>query len=170
MFHLTQPGGPQRPMTPPPRPRTLVEVLGIGRTETVNGVPLTLLSYERYREGDFVTFSLTSRRGFHLDYPSPEIFMRVGPAAATATPRFSDSGGGGGGDGQELRFRYSFGFSPPMPDDAADWVVEVTKIEWVRPYRQPERKVAHVDEGPWRFVIRPERTQAGSSSSTSLPM
>src|SRR6185503_9077181 len=132
-FTLHTPSGPNQPVPqPPPRPRTLVEVLGIGRTVMVNGVPLTLLSYERYREGDFVTFSLTSRRGFHLDYSSPEIFLRVGPAASTATPRFSDSSGGGGGDGQELRFRFSFGFSPPMPDDATDWIVEVTKIEWVK--------------------------------------
>jgi hypothetical protein len=42
-----------------------------------------------------------------------------------------------------------------MPDGAADWVVEVTKIEWVRPYHSPERKVASVDAGPWRFRIRP---------------
>ena len=142
---------------PPPRPRTLVEVLGIGRTETVNNVALTLLSYERYREGDYVTFSLTSRRGMQRDYPTPEIFMRVGPSGATETPRFSDGGGGGGGGGQELYFRYSFGFGPPMPDDVNDWIVEVTKIEWARPYRGPERRVARVDEGPWRFVIRPQR-------------
>ena len=142
-------------MPPPPTPQTLVEVLGIGRTETINGIPLTLLSLERYREGDVVTFSLSSRRGLHLDYPSPEIFLKVGPAAATATPRFSQRGGGGGGNGQELHFRYSFGLSPAMPDDATDWVIEVTKVEWVRPYRSPERRVVRVDEGPWRFVIRP---------------
>ena len=141
---------------PPPRPRTLVEVLGIARTETVNGVPLTLLSLERYREGDVVTFSLSSRRGLHLDFPSPEIFIKVGPSAGTETPRFSGVGSsGGGGNGQDLYFRCTFGFSPPMPDDAADWVVEVTKIEWVKPRLSPERQVAWVDEGPWRFVIRP---------------
>jgi hypothetical protein len=117
-------------------------------------VSLTLLSLERYREGDIVTFSLKSRRGLHLDFSSPEIFMQIGPAGATATPRFSMSGGGGGGNGQDLDFRYSFGFSPGMPDDATDWVIEVTKIEWVRPYRSPERKVARADIGPWRFVIR----------------
>jgi hypothetical protein len=153
MFTVGKSTGPHPP--PPPRPRTLVEVLGIARTETVNGVPLTLLSYERYREGDYVTFSLSSRRGLHLEYPSPEIFMRVGPAGATATPRFSDGGGGGGGGGQDLYFRYAFGFSPPMPDEATDWVVEVTKVEWVKPRHSPERHVARVDEGPWRFVIRP---------------
>ena len=143
-------------MDPPPSPpRTLIEVLGVGRTEAVNGVALTLLSYERYREGDVVTFSFGSRRGLHRDYPSPEIFIKVGPSGATATPRFSDGGGGGGGAGQDLHFRYSFGFSPAMPDDSTDWVVEVTKIEWVKPYRTPERRVERVDDGPWRFVIRP---------------
>ena len=141
--------------TPPPRPRTLVEVLGIARTETVNGVALTLLSLERYREGDVVTFSLTSRRGLHLDPPSPELFLRVGPSATAVPPRFSSFGGGGGGDGQELHYRHTFSFSPRMPDDATDWIVEVTKIEWVKPRRSPERQVARVDEGPWRFVIRP---------------
>lgn len=139
----------------PPQPRTLVEVLGIGRTQIVNGVALTLLSLERYREGDIVTFRLSSRRGLHREYPSPELFIEVGPAGATSTPRFSTAGGGGGGGGQELEFRYYFGFSPAMPDDARDWVVAVTKIEWVRPYRSGERHVAKVDQGPWRFVIRP---------------
>lgn len=143
------------PPVAPPQPRTLVEVIGVGRTETVNGVSLTLLSLERYREGDILTFSLTSKRGLHLDSPSPEIFIQIGPSGATATPRFSMMSGGGGGAGNELIFRYSFGVAPGMPDDATDWVIEVAKIEWVFPYRSPERKVARVDLGPWRFTIRP---------------
>ncbi len=140
---------------PPPTPRELIEVIGVGKTEVVNGVALTLLSLERYREGDIVTFRLTAKRGLHLDFPSPELFIAVGPAASPSTPRFSMMGGGGGGGGKDLIFRYSFGFSPGMPDEATDWVVEVTKIEWVRPRRSPQRKVASVDAGPWRFVIRP---------------
>jgi hypothetical protein len=143
------------PITPPPAPRELVEVLGLGMTETVNGVALTLLSLERYREGDIITFRLTSKRGFHLEFPSPELFLAVGPAASTSTPRFSMTNGGGGGNGNDLSFRYSYGVSPGMPDQATDWVVEVTKIEWVRPYRSPERKIASVDVGPWRFRIKP---------------
>lgn len=152
---FTRDPGALPPGAAPAPPRTLVEVLGIGRTETANGVTLTLLSLERYREGDLVTFRLSSRRGLHLDYPSPELFIKVGPSGATATPRLSMAGGGGGGGGQELEFRHYFGFSPAMPDDAEDWVIEVTKIEWVSPYRSGERRVAKVDQGPWRFVIRP---------------
>jgi hypothetical protein len=146
----------ERPrVSPAPEMRELIEVLGIGKTEIVNGVALTLLSVERYREGDIVTFRLTSKRGLHLDFLSPELFLAVGPAASTTTPRFSMFGGGGGGGGNDLTFRYTFGVSPGMPDEATDWVVEVTKIEWVRPYRSPEREVASVDVGPWRFTIRP---------------
>jgi hypothetical protein len=152
---FTRDPGVLAPRAAPAQPRTLVEVLGIGSTQTAGGVALTLLSLERYREGDVVTFRLSSRRGLHLDYPSPELFIKVGPSAATATPRFSMAGGGGGGGGQELEFRQYFGFSPAMPDDATDWVVEVTKIEWVSPYRSGARRVARVDQGPWRFVIRP---------------
>jgi hypothetical protein len=150
-------GGKASPLTAPapPAPRELIEVIGIGKTETVNGVALTLLSLERYREGDIVTFRLTAKRGLHMDFPSPELFIAVGPAASPSTPRFSMMGGGGGGSGNDLTFRYAYGLSPGMPDDAADWVVEVTKIEWVRPYRSPERKVASADPGPWRFTIRP---------------
>jgi hypothetical protein len=143
------------PGAAPAQPRTLVEVLGIGRTQTTNGVALTLLSLERYHEGDVVTFRVSSRRGLHADYPSPELFIKVGPSGSTETPRFSMAGGGGGGGGQALEFRYYFGVSPAMPDDATDWVVEVAKIEWVSPYRSGERRVARVDQGPWRFVIRP---------------
>ena len=136
-------------------PRELIEVIGVGKTEMVNGVALTLLSLERYREGDVVTFRLTSKRGLHLEFPSPELFIAVGPAASTSIPRFFMMGGGGGGGGNELTFRYSYGFSPGMPDGATDWVIEVTKIEWVWLYRSPERRVASVDVGPWRFVVRP---------------
>jgi hypothetical protein len=143
------------PVPPPPTPRELIEVIGVGKTEMVNGVALTLLSLERYREGDVGTFRLTAKRGLHLDYPSPELFIAVGPVASPWTPRFSMMGGGGGGSGNDLTFRYSYGMSPRMPDEATDWVIEVTKIEWVRHYRSPERKVASVDAGPWRRTIRP---------------
>jgi hypothetical protein len=166
MRWLRRPGRPQRSWTlhggksepsvaPPPALRELIEVIGLGKTETVGGVALTLLSLERYREGDLVTFRLTRKRGLHLDFPSPELSLAVGPAASMSTPRFSMMSGGGGGGGNELTFRYSYGFSPGMPDGATDWVIEVAKIEWVRPYRSPERKVASVDVGPWRFVVRP---------------
>jgi hypothetical protein len=149
-------GRADAPRLPPPAtPRELIDVIGVGKTETVSGVALTLLALERYREGDIVTFRLTAKRGLHREFPSPELFIAVGPAASTSTARFSMMGGGGGGSGNDLTFRYSYGLSPGMPDDAIDWVVEVAKIEWVRPYHSPERKVASVDVGPWRFTIRP---------------
>ena len=153
MFTFGGSVGPPAHASPPPR--TLVEVIGIGETETVNGVPITFLSMERYVEGDVITFRLIRKRGrWERDYPSPELFLKVGPASATATPRFTMMSGGGGGM-DELVFRYTFGFTPGMPDDATDWVVEVEKVEWVRPRRSPERQVQGVDLGPWRFAIRP---------------
>ena len=42
-----------------------------------------------------------------------------------------------------------------MPDDATDWVIEVTKIEWVRPRHGRHRRIWSIDHGPWRFIIRP---------------
>ena len=143
------------PFAPPPQPRELIEVIGLGRTETVSGVALTLLSLEHYREGDILNFRLRRERGRDRDFPSPELVIRVGPATAPATPRFSMMHGGGGGGMKEIEHRYSFGVSPGMPDGARDWVVEVSRIEWVRPRRSPTRVVQSVDEGPWRFVIRP---------------
>lgn len=124
-------------------------------TVTASGIPLTLLSLERYREGDVLNFRFTSRRGLHLDFASPDMFITVGPASATATPRFSLMGGSSGGNGQEIVHRFSFGVTPGMPDGATDWVVEVTKIVWNRHRSGGEYTVANVDEGPWRFVIRP---------------
>ena len=56
---------------------------------------------------------------------------------------------------EEITFRYSFSFSPGMPDDATDWVIEVTKIEWVRPRHGRHRRIWSIDHGPWRFIIRP---------------
>src|SRR2546428_9485990 len=110
-------GTKTEPMPPvPPTPRELVEVIGIGRTETVNNVSLTLLSLERYREGDIVTFRLVRRRGLHRDFPSPELFIATGPAAATATPRFGYMSGGGGGGVGQVRYCHSVCLKPRMPD------------------------------------------------------
>jgi hypothetical protein len=140
---------------PPPRPRELIEVIGVGQTETANDVAVTLLSLERYREGDIVTFRLLRKRAkWERDFPSPELFIAVGPSGATARPRFGGMSGGGGGGMEEIEYRHTFSLSPGMPDDVTDWVVEVEKIEWVR-MGQPGRTVQSVDVGPWRFVIRP---------------
>jgi hypothetical protein len=152
--HVTS-GKPITPMRePPPTPRELVSVVGIGQTETVNGVALTLLSLERYREADIVTFRLTHRRGMHLDFPSPELFITVTTGDDSPVRRISMMGGAGGGNGQELVFRYSYSFAPPIPENATEVVIEVSKIEWAR-YGRNERKIASVEVGPWRFTIKP---------------
>jgi hypothetical protein len=138
---------------PPPTPRELVSVVGVGQTQTVDGVALTLLSLERYREADVVTFRLTHRRGLHLDFPSPELFIAVTTGDDAPPRHLSMIGGGGGGNGQELVFRYTYSLAPPIPQDAREAVIEVGKIEWVRHGRN-ERKIASVDIGPWRFMIK----------------
>src|SRR2546430_14803664 len=138
----------------PPTPRGLVSVVGVGQTEMVNGVALTLLSLERYREADIVTFRLTHRRGMHFDFPSPELFITVLTSDGAPPRRLWMMGGGGGGNGQELVFRYSYSFAPPIPPDATEAVIEVAKIEWAR-FGRNARTIASVDVGPWRFTIKP---------------
>jgi len=139
---------------PPPTPRELISVVGVGQTETVNDVALTLLSLERYREADLVTFRLVHRRGMHVDFPSPELFITIATGDDSPVRRISMMGGSGGGNGQELVFRYSYAFAPPIPQEATDVVIEVSKIEWAR-YGRNERKITSVEVGPWRFTIKP---------------
>src|SRR2546428_4482608 len=105
---------------PPPTPRELISVVGVGQTETVNGVALTLLSLERYREADIVTFRLTHRRGMHLDFPSPELFITIATGDDSPVRRISMMGGSGGGDRQERGVLYSSSFAPPLPQNAPE--------------------------------------------------
>src|SRR5438046_8663311 len=117
---------------PPPAPRELVDVIGIGRTEVVAGVSLTLLALERYREGDIVTFRIVRKRGFSRDFPSPELLIAVGPASATELPRYSMMSAGGGGGADEIVYRMSYGLVPGMPLDATHWDREDLGVTWVR--------------------------------------
>src|SRR6266571_1236876 len=139
------------PITPPPpTPRELIDVIGVGATETVGGVGLTLLSLERYREASVLTFRLVGRRGLSFDFPSPELFITITAGDDVPTRRLWMMSGGGGGNGQELIFRYAYAFAPPIPQGATEAVIEVSKIEWAR-YGRNERKGSSVDVGPWRF-------------------
>jgi len=137
---------------PPPQPRVLVDVIGVGRTETAGGVALTLLSVERYREGHVALFRLVRARGrFERDYPSPHLELVVLPEGA-APYRFWMMGGSGGGM-RELEYRQSYAIVPAPPSDTSETVIEVREISWER-YRAGARKVVSVDGGPWRFTIR----------------
>jgi hypothetical protein len=137
---------------PPPQPRELIDVLGIGQTETVSGVALTLLSLERYREGHIALFRLHRARGrLEREFPSPELDLAITPEG-TVPYRFWMMGGGGGGGTRELEFRYSYAIVPAPPSDASEVVIEVRAISWKR-YGAGTYKVVSVDPGPWRFRI-----------------
>ena len=137
---------------PPPQPRELIDVVGIGRTETVGGVALTLLSLERYREGQIALFRLLRARGlFEREFPSPRLELSVMPEG-TVPYRIWMSGGGGGGM-VELEFRHSYVIVPAPPSDASETVIEVRAISWER-YSAGTYKVVSVDTGPWRFTIK----------------
>jgi hypothetical protein len=137
---------------PPPQPRELIDVVGIGRTETVGGVALTLLSVERYREGHIALFRLLRARGFfEHEFPSPRLQLSVMPEG-TVPYRFWMNGGGGGGM-VELEFRQSYVIVPAPPSDSGETVIEVRTISWER-YSAGTYKVVSVDTGPWRFTIK----------------
>lgn len=137
---------------PPPQPRELIDVIGIGRTETVGGIPLTLLSVERYREGHIALFRLLrARRRLEREFPSPHLDLAVIPEGATPY-RFWMIGGTGGGMG-ELEYRQSYAIVPAPPSDASEIVIEVRAISWER-YGAGTRKVVSVDTGPWRFSVK----------------
>lgn len=137
---------------PSPQPRELIDVVGIGRTETVGGVALTLLSLERYREGHIALFRLLRVRGrFEREFPSPHLELGVTPEG-TVPYRFWMNGGTGGGMGM-LEYRHSYAIVPAPPSDASEVVIEVREISWKR-YGSGTYKVVSVDTGPWRFTIK----------------
>jgi hypothetical protein len=137
---------------PPPQPRELVDVVGIGKTETVNGVALTLLSVERYREGHIALFRLHRARGrSEREFPSPEFDLAITPEA-TVPYRFWMMGGTGGGMPPEVEHRQSYAIVPAPPSGAGEFVIEVREISWKR-YDSGTYKVVSVDTGPWRFTI-----------------
>jgi len=135
----------------PPQPRELIDVIGIGLTEKVAGVALTLLSLERYQEGHIALFRLFRARGaFEREFPTPRLELAVMPEEITPY-RFWMMGGTGGGM-QELEYRQSYAIVPAPPRGASDTIIEVRAILWER-YGAGTRKVVSMDTGPWRFRI-----------------
>lgn len=136
---------------PPPQPRELIGVVGVGTTESVRGVGLTLLSVERYAEGIVVLFRLLRRRGVReRDFSSPSLAIAVSPAGSTPY-RVLMKGGGGGGS-EELEFRLSYAIVPAPPPDASAIAIEVTEIAWER-HRDGRPEIVSRDTGPWRFTV-----------------
>jgi hypothetical protein len=139
--------------TPPPQPRELIDVVGVGLTETVGGVALTLLSVERYREAHIALFRLFRARGrFEWEFPSPHLDLSVTPEGEAPYRHWMMSGSGGGGM-RELEFRQSYAIAPAPPSEATETVIEVRKISWER-YAAGTYKVVAVDTGPWRFSLK----------------
>lgn len=138
---------------PPPQPRELIDVIGVGLTETVGGVGLTLLSLERYQEGHVVLFRLFRARGsFEREFPSPHLELGVAPEG-TVPYRFWMMGGTVAAACENWNTAQSYAIVPAPPRDASETVVEVRQILWER-YGAGTRKVVSVDTGPWRFSIR----------------
>jgi hypothetical protein len=146
--------GPAAPFGPlPPQPHDLIDVVGIGATERANGVALTLLSVERYREAYIALFRMLRDRGrLEREFPSPYLELAVMPAGAQPY-RFWMMHGGGGGD-RELEYRQSYAIAPAPPSDGPEIVIEVRTITWERHGRDGVSRVVSVDTGPWRFAVK----------------
>lgn len=141
------------PLPLAPQPHDLIDVVGVGATENVAGVALTLMSLERYREGHIALFRLLRPRGrFEREFPSPRLEIAVIPEG-TIPYRFWMRGGSSGGM-RELEYRQSYAIVPAPSTDAAEIVIEVSEISWERWYGAGTRKVVSVDAGPWRFTVR----------------
>ena len=150
IYRSTQTVGMEHPV-PPPQPRELIDVVGVGHTETVGGVALTLLSLERYREAHVALFRLFRARGRHeREFPTPHLDLAVTPEG-TVPYRFWLMGGTGGGM-EQLEYRQSYAIGPAPPAAASETVIEVREIWWEQ-YGAGTRKVVSVDTGPWRFSI-----------------
>jgi hypothetical protein len=149
-------GAADHPAPPPspPQPRELVDVVGIGQTETVNGVAVTLLSVERYREGHVAHFRMfRHRKRSERDLPTPHFELAVIPKSSMPYRFWMMGGTGGGGVEGEMEYRQAYAIVPAPPSDASEAVIEVREISWER-FGAGTRKVVSVDTGPWRFSIR----------------
>jgi hypothetical protein len=167
LFGLRRPSRPSRqwarqvttgkrgvPLAPPPaQPHDLIGVVGVGQTEEVGGLALTLLSLELYREGSIALFRLLRARGrFEREYPHPNLRLEVapdGPVPYSIWPM----GGGGSGGMHEIQYRLSYAIVPAPTSDASEIVVTVREIEWER-WKQDGREIVSVDTGPWRYAVR----------------
>jgi hypothetical protein len=134
----------------------LVDVVGIGRTETVDGVAITLLSLERYREGHVALFRMfRHRKRSERDLLTPQFELAVSPDASTSYHFWMMGGTGGGGVEGEMEYRQSYAIAPPPPSDGREVVIEVREVSWRR-YGSGTYKIVAVDTGPWRFSITRE--------------
>jgi hypothetical protein len=149
-------GAADHPALPPspPQPRELVDVVGVGQTETVNGVAVTLLSVERYREGHVVLFRMfRHRKRSERDLPMPHFELSVTPQSSMPYRFWMMGGTGGGGVEGEMEYRQAYAITPSPPSDDGEVVIEVREISWKR-YGSGTYKVVAVDTGPWRFSVR----------------
>jgi hypothetical protein len=72
---------------PPPQPRQLIDVVGVGATQTVGGVALTLLSVEGYRVGHVALCRMfRHRERCERDLPMPRFELAVTPERSTPYP------------------------------------------------------------------------------------
>jgi hypothetical protein len=141
------------PPAPPPQPRELIDVVGVGQTETVNGVALTLLSVERYREGYVVLFRMfRHRKRSERHLPMPQFELAVTPESSTPYRFWMMGGTGGGGVEGEMEYRQAYAIAPAPPSDGRVIVIEVREISW-KQFGSGTYKVVAADTGPWRFTI-----------------
>jgi hypothetical protein len=136
------------------QPRELIDVIGVGATESVGGVALTLLSVERYREGNVALFRMfRHRERSERDLPMPHFELAVTPESSTPYRFWMMGGTGGGGVAGEMEYRQAYAIAPAPPSDGSEIVIEVREIVWER-WGQGTRKVLSADAGPWRFTVR----------------
>ena len=151
--------GTARPLPPrPPAALELVEVLGIGASQTVGEITLTLLSVERYTNVGIVHFRLVGPRPRGREFLLPELRWSITDALSSDYIRSPMSSGGGGGEDRfEYRMSYAFWPTPATPTNIA---FDVQEIAWQRlRLGHAERQVATTTTGPWRFVVHVEPTK-----------
>lgn len=126
---------------PPPALRTLVRVLPVARTETRDGLAVTLLALERYDNGFVLQCVLqTGDRATGMPDPHPVVADDCGN-------RYTAWGGGGGGSGaHQGEWRCAFNCVPALDPAARAVTVAIPDL----PFLTGDDATR---PGPWTFTV-----------------
>jgi hypothetical protein len=132
----------------------VVRVTGVGERREKDGVALTLLSVELYRDGVVAQFHIVQRRqaGAAGAFGLPQLAVAASDDRGTVYRERPYGGSGGGPDHGTVNWRMASAFAPAAPEDARMLVLRVDEVVWSTA-SGTELVESERTAGPWEFVV-----------------